>query len=111
MDKYKKKDDKKIRILVVPGHDNEFYGTRYKTLKEADLNADMAEQLIKYLERDGEFHVFSTRNRNGYFPFFENYFKDHEVELKDWKFAVENSETNYIIDASVKILVKPKRKS
>ncbi len=40
-----------------------------------------------------------------------NYFKDHEVELKDWKFAVENSETNYIIDASVKILVKPKRKS
>ena len=40
-----------------------------------------------------------------------SYFKDHEVELKDWKFAVENSETNYIIDASVKILVKPKRKS
>jgi len=40
-----------------------------------------------------------------------NYFKDHEVELKDWKFAVENSETNYIIDASVKILVKPKHKS
>jgi hypothetical protein len=39
------------------------------------------------------------------------YFKDHEVELKDWKFAVENSETNYIIDASVKILVKQKRKS
>jgi hypothetical protein len=38
------------------------------------------------------------------------YFKDHEVELKDWKFAVENSETNYIIDASVKILVKQKRK-
>jgi len=39
------------------------------------------------------------------------YFKEHEVELKDWKFAVENSEANYIIDASVKILVKPKRKS
>ncbi len=40
-----------------------------------------------------------------------SFFKEHDVEIKDWKFAVENSETNYIIDASVKVLVKPKRKS
>jgi len=40
-----------------------------------------------------------------------SFFKEHDVEVKDWKFAVENSETNYIIDASVKVLVKPKRKS
>jgi len=33
------------------------------------------------------------------------------VEIKDWKFAVENSEANYVIDASVKVIVKPKRKS
>jgi hypothetical protein len=38
------------------------------------------------------------------------FFKEYDVEVKDWKFAVENSESNYIIDASVKILVKPKRK-
>jgi hypothetical protein len=40
-----------------------------------------------------------------------SFFKEHEVEIKDWKFAVENSEANYIVDASVKILVKTKRKS
>ena len=40
-----------------------------------------------------------------------SFFKEHEVEVKDWKFAVENSETNYIVDASVRIMVKPKRKS
>jgi len=39
-----------------------------------------------------------------------SYFKEHEVEIKDWKFAVENSESNFIIDASVKVLVKPKHK-
>ena len=39
------------------------------------------------------------------------YFKDNNVEIKDWKFAVENSESNYIIDASVKIIIKPKSKT
>ena len=40
-----------------------------------------------------------------------SFFKDHEVQVKDWKFAVENSESDYIVDASVKIIVKAKRKS
>ncbi len=38
------------------------------------------------------------------------YFKEHNVEVKDWKFAVENSEANYVIDASVKIQISPKSK-
>lgn len=37
------------------------------------------------------------------------YFKENNVEIKDWKFAVENSESNYIIDASVKIKISPKK--
>lgn len=37
------------------------------------------------------------------------FFKDYAVEIKDWKFAVENSEKNYLIDASVKVLVKSKK--
>ncbi len=37
-----------------------------------------------------------------------NYFKDNNVEVKDWKFSVEHNEANYIVDASVKILIKPK---
>jgi hypothetical protein len=40
-----------------------------------------------------------------------SYFKDNNVEVKDWKFAVENSESSYIIDASVKIQIKPKSKT
>jgi hypothetical protein len=39
------------------------------------------------------------------------YFKENNVEVKDWKFAVENSEASYIIDASVKIKISPKTKT
>jgi hypothetical protein len=38
-----------------------------------------------------------------------NYFKENNVEIKEWKFAVENSEASYVIDASVKIVIKPKK--
>ncbi len=38
------------------------------------------------------------------------YFKENNVEVKDWKFAVENSESNYLVDVSVKVLIKPKAK-
>lgn len=41
----------------------------------------------------------------------ETYFKENSVEVKDWKFAVESSESSYIIDASVKIQIKPKNKT
>jgi hypothetical protein len=37
-----------------------------------------------------------------------NYFKDHNVEVKDWKFAVENSDETYTIDIATKIVIKPK---
>lgn len=36
-----------------------------------------------------------------------SYFRDHNVEIKDWKFAVESSEDSYIIDVSVKMKLKP----
>jgi Sec-independent protein translocase protein TatA len=39
------------------------------------------------------------------------YFKENSVEVKDWKFAVESSESSYIIDASVRIQIKPKNKT
>ena len=38
------------------------------------------------------------------------YFKENNVEIKDWKFAVESSESNYLVDVSVKVLIKPKTK-
>ncbi|XHH09110.1 MAG: hypothetical protein ACFCUE_00380 [Candidatus Bathyarchaeia archaeon] len=37
------------------------------------------------------------------------YFKENNVEIKDWKVGVENSEGSYVIDASVKIKISPKK--
>ena len=37
-----------------------------------------------------------------------NYFKDRNVEVKEWKFAMENSEETYTVDVAAKIVIKPK---
>ncbi len=36
------------------------------------------------------------------------FFRDYKAEMKDWRFAVENSEQGALVDVSVKVLIKPK---
>jgi hypothetical protein len=40
-----------------------------------------------------------------------NYFKDMDVEVKDWNFNVENASGGIILDASIKMQLKPKSKT
>jgi hypothetical protein len=40
----------------------------------------------------------------------DGYVKDNNIEIKDWKFAVQSSESVYTIDAAFKIQIKPKAK-
>src|SRR4051812_35608006 len=64
----------KIRILIVPGHDDQYWGTQYRNIKEADLNISMAQKIISYLSQDKNIQVITPRTRDGYTPTFSNYF-------------------------------------
>lgn len=55
-----------MRILVVPGHDNEYWGTEFEGVREADLNVELAEYLTNYLRQESLFQVYLLRNRQGY---------------------------------------------
>jgi hypothetical protein len=39
------------------------------------------------------------------------YFKDMEVEVKDWHFAVGKDEKEYTVEVNVKLGIKPKAKA
>jgi hypothetical protein len=39
-----------------------------------------------------------------------NHFKDMEVDVKDWNFAVGKTEKEYTVEISVKLGIKPKAK-
>lgn len=76
---------KKIRILVVPGHEPGFGGTEYGPLKERDLNVEVAENLIGYLRRNPRYEVFTTRDKSAWLPEFSSYFKADRDEIVAWQ--------------------------
>ena len=70
-----------IKVLIVAGHDNEFWGTQYRDLKEADMNRVLASNIYTSLSKDKRFKVFITRNSKGYTKTFQDYFDQNKAEI------------------------------
>ncbi len=66
----------KINILIVPGHDNEYWGTEFRDVKEADMTLPLGLSLYSMLAGDPHFNVTITRNYGDYTPTFVHYFYD-----------------------------------
>jgi len=86
------KDTPKIRILIVPGHDKENYGSKFKKIKEEKINLYLANHLVKLLKKNGHFETFITRDKLGYTPEFKNYFSENKQAIKDF---ITTLKTNY----------------
>jgi len=65
----------KVKILIVPGHDDESKGgAQFQGTREADLNLRLASELFQLFNADSHFEVFLTRDETGYRPEFSSYF-------------------------------------
>jgi N-acetylmuramoyl-L-alanine amidase len=75
MEKYEmaKKGDGRIKILVVPGHDDGNGGTAFRDIREKDLNIEIAEEITNLLRLQDEFEVSLTKNREEYNPIITSY--------------------------------------
>lgn len=82
---------KPIKILVVPGHDNEVWGAQYGNIKEADMNLNLATRIYNSLKKDKRFEVYITRkaglepSQSGYVKEFADYFSLRSDEIKAFK--------------------------
>jgi N-acetylmuramoyl-L-alanine amidase len=70
-----------IKILLVPGHDNEVWGAQYGNLKEAAMNLAIATRIYNILEKDKRFEVYITRDKNGYTKEFADYFANNQANI------------------------------
>lgn len=75
---------KKPRILIVPGHDNEFWGTQFGGVKEADMTLELGKQLYAFLGNDRKFDVILARDDFGYNSALASYFSSQEQEILDF---------------------------
>ena len=72
----------RLRILVVPGHDNEFPGAEYRDLREADLTLKIGKYLFDYLKTNPRLDPGLARDDKGYAPTLARYFEDGKDNIK-----------------------------
>ncbi|MFZ2149969.1 MAG: N-acetylmuramoyl-L-alanine amidase [Minisyncoccia bacterium] len=78
-----------IKILLVPGHDEEAWGAQYGRVKEANMNLAVAKRIRTILKKDDRFKVYITRDDKGYTKEFQSYFSLYDEEIKAFREKVK----------------------
>lgn len=78
-------EHRKIRVLIVPGHEPNAGGTVSGTLKERDLAVQLAKQLQGLLEEDGRFETVLSRDEHGWNTDIADYFSKQWDEIDAWR--------------------------
>ena len=82
----------KVKILIVPGHDNDSFGTQFKETKESQMNAELGQELFEFFQKDNKFEIYATRVKNGdYSQWFSDYFELNRKEIRNF---AESSKSN-----------------
>jgi N-acetylmuramoyl-L-alanine amidase len=97
---------KKVRILIVPGHEPSYGGAEYPGLKERNLNIEISESLEKLLKANGRYEVVMTRTAAGWNPAFDTYFRQEMDNIISWKKTAQ-AETAHLLSIGKMELVPP----
>ena len=76
----------KIKILIVPGHSNDSFGAQFRGIKEAQMNAELGQELFEFFRKDNKFETYATRAKNGdYSQWFSDYFESNKEEVENFR--------------------------
>ncbi len=85
---------RKVRILIVPGHEPGFGGAEFGSLKERDMTVELARDLQGFLAGNNRFQVFVSRDVTDWSPIFATYFKDNWNDIVAWQQAHKQEMAN-----------------
>lgn len=74
--------DRKVTILIVPGHDNGSWGTEFRGVREADMTAAVGEELARLLSSDTEYEPVLVRTRQDFVKEFRDYFQEERASVQ-----------------------------
>ena len=82
--------ERRLKILLVPGHDTTDFGTSFNGVREADLTRELARELAAILVEDGHFRVSTTRNftTGKFLPEFAAYFDTKRQDILKFRIAL-----------------------
>ncbi len=88
----------RIKVLIVPGHDDVHNGALFNGLREVDLNRELAKNLYQFLLEDKNFRVFLASDENGYNEHIEKYLEEEKKEIEEFKDSKKQT-TNDLIES------------
>lgn len=71
-----------IKILLMPGHEPDFGGAEYGSLKERDMNVDMANLIRERFAGDERFEIIIARDKESWHSTLEAYFENNWEMIK-----------------------------
>jgi N-acetylmuramoyl-L-alanine amidase len=75
----------RIKVLIVPGHDDKHIGAEFNGLREVDLNIELSKYLYDYLVQDKNFRVFLASDENGYNEIIKKYLEEEKNEIDEFR--------------------------
>ncbi|MBI2100108.1 MAG: peptidoglycan-binding protein [Candidatus Vogelbacteria bacterium] len=86
-------NEKRLNILIVPGHDNEYHGAEFGVLYEADLTLLAANSLYTFFTADPHFEVRVARDlaTGEYTSELTEYFKTEQESIRAFRAAKRNN--------------------
>jgi N-acetylmuramoyl-L-alanine amidase len=93
----------KVNVLVVPGHDDEYWGTEFGDIREGDVTVAIGQHLYNYLRNDPRLDVTITRTQMGYTDTFKNYFETNRTQIQDFIKSAQASHQQKVSNGEILI--------
>jgi N-acetylmuramoyl-L-alanine amidase len=93
--------NKKVKILIVPGHDTEQRGAHFMGIDEEKMNVWIAQKLKNYLSENKNFDVLLSRDENGYNRDLIKYIEKNRDEILEFRQENIDQTNKYLEDGKI----------
>jgi hypothetical protein len=92
---------KKVRILIVPGHQPDTGGTEFNGVYERNVVVDIADALAALLAQNPHYEVMVARTTSAWNPILQSYFDTHALDILSFEQSQALQMANHLADGSI----------
>lgn len=92
---------KKVRILIVPGHQPDSGGTEFRGVYERDIIFGIVDALVGFLAQNPHYDVMVARTKTAWHPVLQSYFDAHAADIEAFREFQTLQMANHLADGSI----------
>lgn len=93
--------EKKVKILIVPGHEPDSGGAEFNGIYERNIVVDIANALADLLRQNPHYEVMVARTKVAWNPILQSYFDTNAAAIQDFRTSQATMMAQYLAQGSV----------